>query len=316
MPDLIPETALPEGFRSGFVILWGRPNVGKSTLLNALVGEKTAIVSPKPQTTRNRIVGVVERPNAQIILVDTPGVHQPRHQLGEYLVAEAKRSLNDADIVLFVADATQPPTDEDRLAVQILFQVFPKAPPDAFAVLNKKDQIPSETLRQREKEFGSLGPFQRVLTISALYGDGLDELVATIIDSLPEGPPYYPLGTVTDQPEKFLIAERVREAVLHYTRDEVPHSVAVLVDSLEETRSHLLSIRATIFVEKESQKAILIGQGGQMLKKIGTMAREEVERWFGRKVFLQLWVKVAHNWRKDSGALARLGYRIPKGDLQ
>ncbi len=287
--------------------------MGKSTLLNALVGEKTAIVSPKPQTTRNRIVGIVEKPEAQIVLVDTPGIHRPRHQLGNYLVAEAKRCLKEADLILFVVDGSVPPGEEDRLAAGALSEVVPDRSVPVFLVINKKDRLTEGTRAQRKEGYRALIPVQEIVFVSALYGDGLEDLVSSIVPSLPEGPPYYPPGTVMDQPEKFLISERIREAVVHFTREEVPHAVAVLVDDLDQTKEDLVSIRATIYVEKESQKGIIIGEGGRMLKQIGTLARQDLENWFGKKVFLKLWVKVAPNWRKDPMALVRLGYKVRKG---
>lgn len=309
---VMAEFAVPQGFRSGFAVLWGKPNVGKSTLLNRLVGGKIAIVSPKPQTTRNRIVGVVETEMAQIVFLDTPGVHHPRHKLGEYLVAEARAALEQSDAVLFMVDATEPPTPDDERAAQLLNSLLREAPRPVLLVVNKMDAVSPALLQERRLLYEALGRYDETVTISALTGEGVSLLLRKVIDRLPEGPPYYPLGTVTDQPEKLPIAEAIREAVLHYTHEEVPHAVAVVVDELEHRSEQLAYVKATIFVEKESQKGIIIGQGGQMLKKIGTMARQEIERWLGKKVFLDLWVKVAKNWRKDENALRRFGYIVRK----
>jgi GTP-binding protein Era len=309
---VMAEFAVPPGFRSGFAVLWGKPNVGKSMLLNRLVGEKIAIVSPKPQTTRNRIVGVVETEMAQIVFLDTPGVHHPRHKLGEYLVAEARAALEQSDVALFMVDATEPPTPDDERAAQLLNSLLREAPRPVLLVVNKMDAVSPALLQERRLLYEALGRYDETVTISALTGEGVSLLLRKVIDRLPEGPPYYPLGAVTDQPEKLPIAEAIREAVLHYTHEEVPHAVAVVVDELEHRSEQLAYVKATIFVEKESQKGIIIGQGGQMLKKIGTMARQEIERWLGKKVFLDLWVKVAKNWRKDENALRRFGYIVRK----
>ncbi|MGQ9461984.1 MAG: GTPase Era [Candidatus Fervidibacter sp.] len=310
--EVSQEFAVPSGFKSGYVVLWGKPNVGKSTLLNYLVGEKIAVVSPKPQTTRNRIVGVVETENAQIVFLDTPGVHHPRHKLGEYLVAEARASLESADIVLFMVDVTEPPTPDDERAAQLLNSLLREAPRPVLLVVNKIDAVSPAVLQERKLLYEALGKYDETLTISALTGENVPLLLRKIIDRLPEGPPYYPLGTITDQPEKLPIAEAIREAVLHYTHEEVPHAVAVIADEIEHRSDELAYVKATIFVEKESQKGIIIGQGGHMLKKIGTMARTEIERWLGKKVYLDLWVKVAKNWRKDENALRRFGYFVKR----
>lgn len=310
--EVSQEFAVPSGFKSGYAVLWGKPNVGKSTLLNYLVGEKIAVVSPKPQTTRNRIVGVVETENAQIVFLDTPGVHHPRHKLGEYLVAEARAALESADIVLFMVDVTEPPTPDDERAAQLLNSLLREAPRPVLLVVNKIDAVPPAVLQERKLLYEALGKYDETLTISALTGENVPLLLRKVIDRLPEGPPYYPLGTITDQPEKLPIAEAIREAVLHYTHEEVPHAVAVIVDEIEHRSDKLAYVKATIFVEKESQKGIIIGQGGHMLKKIGTMARMEIERWLGKKVYLDLWVKVAKNWRKDENALRRFGYVVKR----
>lgn len=311
-PEPAAELVVPPGFKSGYVVLWGKPNVGKSTLLNHLVGEKIAIISPKPQTTRNRIVGVVETENAQIVLLDTPGIHRPRHKLGEYLVTEAKAALESADIVLFMVDATEPPTPDDERAAQLLNDLLREALRPVILVVNKIDAVSPAVLQERKLLYESLGNYDETVTISALTGEGVPLLLRKIIDKLPEGPPYYPLGTVTDQPEKLPIAEAIREAILHYTYEEVPHAVAVIVDEIEHRSDKMAYVKATIYVERENQKGIIIGAGGQMLKKIGMMARAEIERWLNKKVYLDLWVKVAKNWRKDENTLRRFGYVVKR----
>ncbi|MCS7192605.1 MAG: GTPase Era [Armatimonadetes bacterium] len=310
--EIPSEFLVPQGFKSGYAVLWGKPNVGKSTLLNYLVGEKIAIVSPKPQTTRNRIVGVVETENAQIVMLDTPGVHHPRHKLGEYLVAEARAALESADVVLFIVDVTEPPTPDDERAAELLNSLLCGKGRPVLLVVNKIDAVSPVLLQERKLLYEALGNYEETVMISALTGKGVLELLSKIVDRLSEGPPYYPLGTVTDQPEKLPIAEAIREAVLYYTHEEVPHAVAVIVDEIEHRSENLTYVKATIFVEKESQKGIIIGQSGQMLKKIGMMARTEIEHWLGKKVYLELWVKVAKNWRKDENFLRRFGYFVKR----
>ncbi|MER3501432.1 MAG: GTPase Era [Candidatus Fervidibacterota bacterium] len=312
IPEVASEFAVPPDFRSGYAVLWGKPNVGKSTLLNYLVGEKIAIVSPKPQTTRNRIVGVVETEKAQIVFLDTPGVHRPRHKLGEYLVEEARAALEGADVVLFMVDITEPPTPDDERAAELLNSLLRTSPRPVLLVINKIDAVSPAVLQERRLLYEAFGNYEETVLISALTGEGVPILLRKVMERLPKGPPYYPLGTLTDQPEKLPIAEAIREAVLHYTHEEVPHAVAVIVDEIEHRSDRLAYVKATIYVEKESQKGIVIGQGGQMLKKIGTMARQEIERWLGKKVFLELWVKVAKNWRKDENALRRFGYFVKR----
>lgn len=296
----------PPGFKSGFVTLWGRPNVGKSTLLNLLVGEKVAIVSPKPQTTRNRIVGITELENAQIIFVDTPGMHEPKHKLGAYLVEEAMAQLPDSDVVIFVVDVSVPPTPEDELAASKL--KYSKAP--VILALNKRDLVKPDVLAERSVQYASLGKFECAIDISATRGDNVGKLVEKIVELLPEGPRYYPKGTVTEMPEKFMLAELIREAVLHNLHQEVPHCVAVLVERFEERPNNKVYIAATIHVEKESQKKIVIGKGGSMIKRIGQEARRSIEQYLGKEVYLELWVKVAEDWRKDEQALRRFGYFV------
>ena len=295
-------------FRSGFVTVLGKPNVGKSTLINALVGQKVAIVSEKPQTTRHRLLGVLTRPEHQIVFIDTPGVHQPRHKLGEYMVAVARRAVPDADVLLVMVDVSHPPSDEDEATVRLATQA--KAP--RLLVGNKADLVARDRVDEAFRPYRELGDFDDYLLISALKGKNLDELEAAIVERLPEGPPYFPADMVTDQPEQFLVAELVREQVLHFTRQEIPHSVAVTIDEWTTRREDLVHIGATIFVEKDSQKGIIIGAGGEMLKRIGQAARQGIELLIGSKVYLELWVKVAKGWRKDEAMLRQFGYSVQR----
>lgn len=290
--------------RSGFVALVGKPNVGKSTLLNALLGQKIAIVSPKPQTTRVPLRGILTRPGAQIIFVDTPGIHQPSHALGRFMVELAERTLPNADVIGFMVDISQPPSQLDR---RIAEQVQ-RARGRKLLILNKVDLKPRGR-RTYLEDYRGLGPWELEIAISALKGLGLSALLEAIVERLPEGPPLYPEDQLTDQSEQFLAAEFVREKVLYYTQQEVPHAVAIEVEEWEQ-RGEVTYIRMTINVEREGQKAIIIGAGGAMLKKIGSAARQDIERLIGKPVFLDLWVKVRPNWRDDVGALGWLGYRL------
>ncbi|MCS7253165.1 MAG: GTPase Era [Armatimonadota bacterium] len=297
---------VPPGFKSGFVTLWGRPNVGKSALLNLLVGEKVAIVSPKPQTTRNRILGIVELETAQIIFVDTPGMHEPKHKLGTFLVDEAMAQLPDADVIVFVVDVSISPTPEDKLAANKI--KHSKAP--VILALNKRDLVKPDVLAEHSLQYASLGEFEYIIDISATRGDNVGKLVEKIVELLPEGPRYYPKGTITEMPEKFMLAELIRESVLHNLHQEVPHCIAVLVERFEERPGGKAYIAATIHVEKESQKKIVIGKGGTMIKRIGQDARLSIEQYLGKPVFLELWVKVTEDWRRDEQALRRFGYYV------
>ncbi|HEY8449452.1 MAG TPA: GTPase Era [Bacillota bacterium] len=293
------------GFKSGFVAIVGRPNVGKSTLLNRLVGRKVAITSAKPQTTRNRILGVANQPDAQIVFIDTPGIHKPRHRLGEHMLRAVENALSEVEAVLFVVDASGgPPGAGDRAAAERLARVA--AP--VILVLNKVDAVKPGKVAELTQAYGQLGRYHEVVPVSALFGHNVGRLVELLIGLLPEGPRYFPTDMVTDQPERQLIAEFVREQILHRTRDEVPHSVAVVVDEMRERPNGTLYARATIYVERDSQKGILIGEGGQRLKAIGAAAREELERLLGTHLFLELWVKVKKDWRDRPGALQEFGF--------
>ena len=296
-------------FKSGFISLIGRPNTGKSTLLNALVGQKVAIVADKPQTTRTSIQGVVTTADAQIVFVDTPGIHKADSPLNKRLMDAVRAALEERDLLLFVVDAAAKFGEEDRRAVDMARRV--SAP--ALLVLNKIDLVKEKArLLPLIEQYKQLHDFADYLPISAARGKGLDDLRKAIIERLPEGPAYFPEDYVTDQPERFLAAELIREKVLWATRQEVPHSVAVMVDQWEET-PRLTRIFATIRVERDGQKAIIIGSKGAMLKQVGTLAREEMERIFGVKVFLDLHVRVQPNWREEPAFLNALDWRTMAG---
>ncbi|HHY37239.1 MAG TPA: GTPase Era [Firmicutes bacterium] len=292
-------------YKSGFVALVGRPNVGKSTLLNRMVGEKVAITATKPQTTRNRITGIHTTERAQIIFLDTPGIHKPKHKLGQHMVKVAESALEEVDLILFVVDSTAPPGGGDRY----IAGYFPARKTPVFLVLNKIDLLaPTEVARVQE-EYRELHSFAEIIPVSAVTGDNLALLEDRIIDYLPEGPPYYPADMITDQPERFIVAELIREKVLHLTRDEVPHSIAVEVEEMQEREEkNLILIRANIYVERESQKGILIGRGGRMLKEIGQLSRADIEGLLGCQVYLELWVKVRKDWRDSAEALRNFSY--------
>jgi GTP-binding protein Era len=296
-------------FRSGFVSIIGRPNAGKSTLLNALVGQKVAIVADKPQTTRTSIQGVVTLPDAQIVFIDTPGIHKADSPLNKRLMDTVRTSLEERDLLLFVADAARPFGEEDKQAIDIVRRT---ATP-VVLVLNKVDLLKEKgRLLPLIEEYKTAFEFADYIPVSAAKGTGLDELRAAIVSRLPEGPAYFPEDHVTDQPERFLAAELIREKVLLTTRQEVPHSVTVTVDKWEET-PRITRIWATIRVERDGQKAIVIGREGAMLKRIGTQARQEMERLFGVKIFLDLHVRVQPGWREKAAFLDALDWRTMAG---
>jgi GTP-binding protein Era len=294
-----------QAFRSGFVALLGRPNVGKSTLLNALVGQKIAITSPVAQTTRNRLRGILTLPQGQIILVDTPGIHKPHHRLGEILVKNAQTLVRSVDVVLFLVDGSQPAgTGDQFIAAWLARQKTP-----VVLGLNKQDVVPAAQVEAITASYQALLPTAPLLRFSALTGQGISELQTQLLQMLPPGPCYYPPEMVTDQPERFIMAELIREQILHLTREEVPHAVAVVVDRVEET-PQVTRIFATIVVERPSQKAIIIGHQGQMLKTIGTQARQEMQKLVNGPVYLELFVKVEPKWRQTPYLLRDLGYRL------
>jgi GTP-binding protein Era len=298
---------LPEDHRSGYVAVVGRPNVGKSTLINRLLGQKVAIVSPKPQTTRNRLLGVLTRPDAQVIFLDTPGVHQPKHRLGEAMVDAAKLTLPDADAVVWVVDGSVPPTEEDRQVAALLETLDPAIP--RLLVLNKSDR---GIARETPAAYAALASGATVVQVSAARDHNLDQLLDAVVDALPPGPRYYPEDQVTDQQVRFMAGELVREQLLLQLGDEVPHSVAVLIDEFKERSPEMTYISAVIFVERDSQKPIVLGKDGQKLKQIGQAARASIEALLETRVYLELWVKVRPKWRSKDEELRRLGYPPPK----
>ncbi len=295
-----------DNFKAGLVAVVGKPNVGKSTLINRYLGEKISIISPKPQTTRNRILAILNQDNYQIIFVDTPGIHEPKHLLGKYMVREAESSLEDADVILVMLDATTGIEPEDRHLLELVSEYEKKK----TLVVNKIDAINKPELLPILDEVRKIAEFDEYIPISALEGENTDLLLQKIVEFLPQSPPLYPQDQLSDKPQKFHVAELIREKILENTYEEIPHSVAVVVDEFKEREEkNLIYIKAIIYVERPSQKKIIIGHDGKMLKKIGTKARMEIERFLGRRVFLDLWVKVYEKWRRDSMALNRLGYK-------
>ncbi len=298
-----------ENFRSGFVSLLGRPNVGKSTLVNALIGQKIAAVSPKPQTTRTRQLAIYTDEDAQVILMDTPGMHNPIHKLGQMMNAIVEETLQDSDVILWLVDASLPPQSEDQLIAGFLKEA--KNLPPIVMGLNKIDLLSDEEIEKQADTFKDLFPDAvNFLKFSARKLDGLDELLAVLKEMLPAGSAYYPEEQITDYQERQIAANLIRESALMFLQQEVPHAVAVRVDEFAERDSGAAYIAATIFVEKDSQKGIVIGKKGSMLKKIGSLARKSIEEMSGRSVFLELRVKVSENWRNNDVFLQRMGYEI------
>ena len=290
--------------KSGFIAVIGRPNVGKSTLINSLIGQKIAIMSDKPQTTRNRILCILTRPEAQIVFLDTPGIHKPKHKLGEYMVKVAEGTLKEVDAIFFVVDATEKMGPGEYY---ILERLQATAKP-VILVVNKLDLIEKEQVLPIISHYTDKYPFVGVVPISAKEETNLDALIEEVEKYLPEGPQYYPEDMVTDQPERLIVAELVREKALQLTRDEVPHAIAVDVDEMKARDNGDTYIRATIYVERDSQKGILIGAKGSMLKEIGRLARADIEMLLGTRVFLDLWVKVKKDWRDRDSVLRGFGF--------
>ncbi len=297
-------------YRSGFITILGKPNVGKSTLVNALLGQKIAAVSPRPQTTRKRQLGILTLPDAQLIFVDTPGVHKPRHKLGEFFNQEAAEALEGVDVVLLLVDASEPLDDEDQRAADLYRSQRRK--PAALLGLNKIDKVPPDQVERVKSLYQPLLPGAPILTFSAASGKGLDELKQALVERLPKREPEYPEDQVTDLYEREIAVELIREAALTFLQQEVPHALAVRLDEFSERPNGSAYIAATLLVERDSQKGIVIGEGGLMLRNIGSAARKEIEAMSGRKVFLELRVKVEKDWRDNENALRRLGYKIKK----
>ncbi|RNB82281.1 GTPase Era [Brevibacillus fluminis] len=292
-------------FKSGFVSIVGRPNVGKSTLLNHIVGQKIAIMSNKPQTTRNKITAVHTTAEGQIIFLDTPGIHKPKSKLGDYMVSVAENTLNEVDLVLFVIDATEKRGAGDEYIIERLKQV--KTP--VFLVINKIDKIHPEAILPIIDDYRQQLSFKQIVPISALEGNNTQALLESIYNEMEEGPMYYPADQVTDHPERFIVAELIREKVLQMTREEIPHSIAVGVEEMKRgDNGKTLYIYAAIYTERDSQKGILIGKKGDMLKEIGRRARMDIERLMGDKVFLELWIKVKKDWRNQDRMLRNFGF--------
>lgn len=291
-------------FRSGFVALLGRPNVGKSTLMNTLIGSKAAIISDKPQTTRNQIRGILTADSYQLIFLDTPGVHKPRHKLGEKMVSLALRTLQEVDVILFLVDAAAGPGRGDEYIIGELQDI--KTP--VILVANKADAAGAGKAQEIIAHYCTFYPFAAALWLSALTGANKEQLLSQVLRFIPEGPLYYPADMVTDQPERFIVAELIREKILRLTREEIPHAVAVEITELAKRPDReLIDIHANIYVEKDSQKGIVIGKNGSMLKEIGRLAREDIEGLLGSTVFLQLWVKVKPDWRNKEGLWPSFG---------
>jgi len=293
-------------FKSGFIAIVGRPNVGKSTFLNRVLKQKVAIMSDKAQTTRNKIQGVITDNNSQMIFIDTPGIHKPKHELGKFMTDLALGSLNEVDMVMFMTPANEKIGPGDRFIIEHLKRV--KKP--VFLVINKIDTIKKDDLIEVVANFKKEHDFDGVVPISATTGENVETMLAVVKDHLVEGPQFYPTDFITDHPERFIISELIREKVLHLTHEEVPHSVAVVIDEIERDadKEHLINVAATIIVERKSQKGILIGKQGQMLKEIGTLARRDIVNLLGSKIYLELWVKVQKDWRNKRIHLTDFGY--------
>ena len=292
-------------FKSGFVAIVGRPNVGKSTFMNYVLGQKIAIMSDKAQTTRNKIQGVYTKDDAQIVFLDTPGIHKPKHELGEFMVKSAYSALKEVDAVLFMVNVSEKRGPGDDFIIEKLKGI--KTP--IFLVLNKIDLVTPEVLLERVESYKDALDFAGVFPISVLQGNNVNELMEALINALPEGPQYYPADQITDHPEYFVVSELIREKILQLTQEEIPHSVAVTVDKMQKDEFDKVHVYANIIVERKSQKGIIIGKSGRLLKEIGTRARHDIQQLLGNKVYLELWVKVEKDWRKRKSNLQEYGYR-------
>ncbi len=295
-----------DGFKSGFITIIGRPNVGKSTFMNRVLGQKIAIMSDKPQTTRNKIQGVYTTDRAQMIFIDTPGIHKPKHQLGEHMMKVARNTLRESEVILFIVNATEKKGPGDKYIIDMLKN---NSTPIVL-VINKIDLIHPDEIIEIIESYKDELEFSDIVPISALQGNNVDSLLKVIESHLPEGPMYYPKDRVTDHPEHFIVSELIREKALHLTEQEIPHSIGVEVTKMKsENEGEKVHVQATIYVERDSQKGMVIGKGGKMLKRIGTLARKDIENLLGSKVYLELWVKVQKDWRNKTQFIRSLGYK-------
>ncbi len=295
------------GYKSGFISIIGRPNVGKSTFLNRVIGQKIAIMSDKPQTTRNKVQGVLTTDDSQMIFIDTPGIHKPKHKLGDFMLKVSKNTLREVDVIMFMVNAEQKLGKGDEFILEMLEGNLTPV----FLVINKIDQIHPDELMGIIDSYKERYDFAEIVPISALQGNNVENLLSTLTKYLPEGPQYYPADQVTDHPERFIISELIREKVLHLTREEIPHSIAVVIDKIrrDEENEEKIRVAATIIVERDSQKGIVIGKRGALLKEVGIRARKDIEMLLGSKVYLELWVKVQKDWRNKSTHLRDFGFR-------
>lgn len=296
---------MDKDFKSGFVAIIGRPNVGKSTFMNKVLGQKVAIMSDKAQTTRNKVQGVLTTDHSQIIFIDTPGIHKPKHVLGDYMMKIAKNTLREVDAILFMVNVEESLGRGDEFIIDLLKSN--RTP--IFLVLNKIDKIHPDQLIKEIEKYKDLLPFAEIIPISALQGNNVDRLVEVIEGYMPEGPMYYPKDTISDHPEEFIVAELIREKALHLTSQEIPHAIGVQVEKMRRVSGNQVDIEATIYIERDSQKGIIIGKGGAMLKKIGQNARKDIEMLLGSKVYLEVWVKVQKDWRNKPNFIRQIGYR-------
>lgn len=296
---------MKDKFKSGFVAIVGRPNVGKSTLMNQVIGQKIAIMSDKPQTTRNKIHGVYTTDEAQIVFLDTPGIHKPNSKLGNYMVKSAQSALEEVEAVLFLIDVSEELGGGDRFIIELLKKINTPV----ILVMNKIDKVHPEDLLPIMERYSKLHAFAEIVPVSAIHGNNVQTLLDQLTKYLPEGPMYYPADQVTDHPEQFVCAELIREKILQLTREEIPHSIAVEIESMGAGDNGIVNIGAVIYVERQSQKGIVIGKNGAMLKQVGKLAREDMERLLGSKIFLELWVKVKEDWRNRESVLKSLGFR-------
>ncbi|CAM5574507.1 GTP-binding protein Era [Niallia circulans] len=291
--------------KSGFISIIGRPNVGKSTFLNRVIGQKIAIMSDKPQTTRNKVQGVLTTDDAQLIFIDTPGIHKPKHRLGDFMMKVAQNTLKEVDLILFMVNAEE----GFGKGEEFILEKFQSVKTPIFLVINKIDTIHPDQLFAIIESYKEKYPFKEIVPISALEGNNVETLLTQIKKYLPEGPQFYPADQVTDHPERFIVSELIREKALHLTREEIPHSLAVVIEKMERKSNDVINVMATIIVERDSQKGIIIGKQGSMLKEIGKRARTDIENLLGNKVYLELWVKVQKDWRNKMTQLRDFGFR-------